>query len=412
MQVGSNVYTNVTLSVTPANIVSIGGQLPQESTLYAFSGGASPQAPLIQAKDRAFYGTTAFGGTHGAGSVFKITLQGAETQLYSFIPNSNADGNQPVAGLIQASDNNFYGTAQSGGTYSEGVVFKITSSGTESVLYSFSGNGGIANSSDGALLLGSLVEGKDGNLYGTTQNGGATGGGTVFRITLAGVETVLYSFNANNGTDGVGPNAGLIQGSGNDDNFYGTTFAGGVNNVGTVFKITPAGTETVLHSFGAGDGSSPAAGVIEGTDGNLYGTTQVGGTDGHGTVFRMTTAGVQDWLYSFTGEIDETHVITSNDDGAYPLGGLIQGSDGNFYGTTRFGGEFFVGTVFRITPAGTRSTMISFDGIESVLDLIDGSLPLAGLVEGTDGNLYGTTAAGGTYNSGTVFRLAHALAPP
>ena len=412
VQVGSNVYTNVTLNVTPANIVSVGGQLPMESTLYAFNAGASPQAPLIQAKDGNFYGTTAFGGTHGGGSVFRITPQGAETQLYSFVPNSISDGNQPLAGLLQASDGNFYGTAQSGGKYTEGVVFKITASGKESVLHSFSGNGGIANSMDGALPFGSLIEGRDHNLYGTTQNGGATGGGTVFRITLAGVETVLYSFNANNGTDGVGPYADLIQGSGSDDNFYGTTFSGGVNNAGTVFTITPAGTETVLHSFGAGDGSSPTAGVIEGTDGDLYGTTQAGGTNGHGTVFHMSKAGVQDWLYSFTGEVDETHVITSNDDGAEPFGGLIQGSDGNFYGTTQFGGEFFVGTVFRITPTGTRSTLTSFDGIESVLDVIDGSLPLAGLVEGTDGNLYGTTSAGGAFNAGTVFRLTHALAPP
>jgi uncharacterized repeat protein (TIGR03803 family) len=412
VQVGGNVYTNVTLSVTPANIVSIGGQLPMESTLYAFNGGASPHAPLIQANDGNFYGTTTFGGTHGAGSVFKITPQGAETQLYSFIPNVNSDGNQPLASLLQASDGNFYGTAQGGGAYTEGVVFKITPSGTESVLHSFSGNGGIANSTDGALPFASLIEGRDHNLYGTTQSGGVTGGGTVFRITLAGVATVLYSFNASNGTDGVGPVASLIQGSGSDDNFYGTTFSGGVNNAGTVFTITLAGTETVLHSFGAGDGSSPSAGVIEGTDGNLYGTTQAGGTNGHGTVFRTTKAGVQDWLYSFTGEVDQTHVITSNDDGAEPFGGLIQGSDGNFYGTTKFGGEFFVGTVFRITPAGTRSTLTSFDGIESVLDDIDGSLPLAGLVQGTDGNLYGITSAGGAYNSGTVFRLTHALAPP
>ena len=154
VQVGSNVYTNVTLSVTPANIVSIGGQLPQESTLYAFSGGASPQAPLIQAKDRAFYGTTAFGGTHGAGSVFKITLQGAETQLYSFIPNSNADGNQPVAGLIQASDNISAGLRKVGVPIPRASFSRSLPPGPSLCCIPSAATAGIANSSERRAAVG------------------------------------------------------------------------------------------------------------------------------------------------------------------------------------------------------------------------------------------------------------------
>jgi uncharacterized repeat protein (TIGR03803 family) len=348
--------------------------------LYSFAGGSSdgadPYHTLIQASDGNFYGTTLDGGTSSGGTIFEITPSGTETLFYSF-------ASMPWAGLIQGSDGNFYGTTASGGTSGRGTVFKITpSGGTETVLYSFP-----AGSSEPYT---GLIQGIDGNFYGTTGANGTSDDGMVFKITPSGAESVLHVF-PKTGSDGEIPYAGLIQGS--DGNFYGTTYFGGSNGLGTVFKVTPSGTETVLYSFagGSSDGEHPYAGVIQGSDGNFYGTTYQGGASGFGTVYKITSSGTETVLYAFAG---------GSSDGATPEAGLIQGSDGNFYGNTYLGGTSNLGTVFKLTPNGTETVLHAFAGGSS-----DGANPSANLVQGSDGNLYGSTDAGGIGNDGTFFKV-------
>ena len=337
------------------------------------SDGASPYHTLIQGSDGNFYGTTLAGGTGNVGTIFKITPTGTESVFYSF-------AGVPYSGLVQSSDGNIYGTTANGGASGRGTAFKITPSGTETLLYSFP-----AGSSDPYC---GLIQGIDGNFYGTTGAGGASDDGTVFEITPSGTATVLHAF-AKTGTDGQTPYAGLIQGS--DGNFYGTTYFGGANGFGTVFKVTPGGIETVLYSFAGGsDGEHPYAAVIQGSDGNLYGTTYQGGTGGYGTVFKLTLSGTETLLYSFAG---------GSSDGAAPEAGVIQGSDGNFYGSTLQGGASGLGTVFRLTPSGTEIILHTFAGSS------DGANPGANLVPGSDGNLYGSTGAGGSSGDGTFFKI-------
>jgi len=345
--------------------------------LYSFAGGsgdaAGPYHTLIQGSDGDFYGTTLAGGASNVGTIFRVTPSGTESVFYSF-------ASIPYSGLVQSSDGNIYGTTASGGTSGRGTVFKITPSGIQSILYSFP-----AGSSDPYT---GLIQGSDGNFYGTTGAGGTNDDGTVFKITPSGTETVLHVF-PKTGSDGETPYAGVIQGS--DGNFYGTTYFGGANGLGTVFKVTPGGTETVLYSFAAGnDGEHPYAGVTQGSDGNFYGTTYQGGTSGLGTVFKITPSGTETVLYSFVG----------SSDGANPEAGLIQGSDGNFYGTTLQGGAGGLGTVFKITPSGTETVLHTFAGSS------DGANPSANLVQGSDGTLYGSTDAGGTKGYGTFFKIA------
>jgi uncharacterized repeat protein (TIGR03803 family) len=374
--------------------------------------------------------------------------------LYSF---EGSDGRYPYAGLVQGTDGDFYGTTPSGGTKDYGTIFKITSSGKSTTLRNFNG-------ADGANPYAGLVQAADGNFYGTTSLGGprrsacATGCGTVFKITPSGKLTTLHRFDY---TDGYEPYAGFVQGT--DGDFYGTTAGGGTKAVcgaggcGTVFKITPSGKLTTLHSFDKTDGNSPQAGLVQGTDGNFYGTTVLGGARkgvSYGTVFKMTLSGKLTTLHSFTGP---------RKGGAYPYGGLVQATNGDFYGTTEGGGANAVGTVFRITPSGKLTTLHSFDfnkkgqdgeGVEPYAGLVqgtdrdfygtthgdhgdgtifkitlsgkltklwsfdstDGATPHAGLVQGTDGNFYGTTQYGGsndacTYGCGTVFSLSVGLGP-
>jgi uncharacterized repeat protein (TIGR03803 family) len=314
-----------------------------------------------------------------------VTTQ-SELVLYSF--TGTPDGNGPYAGLIQGTDGNFYGTTQNGGTNNAGTAFKITPAGVETVLWSF-GSG-----TDGQYPGVGLIQGTDGNFYGTTEYGGTSGYGTVFKITPAGVETVLHSFAG--GNDGEYPLGALIQAS--DGNFYGTTQQGGggvagANYGGTVFKITPAGVETVLYAFTYGsDGGFAGAALIQGTDGNFYGTTSGAGTYGWGVVFEVTPTGVETPLYSFTGGAD----------GGNSYVALVQGTDGNFYGTTQNGGTNDVGVVFKVTPAGTETVLWTFGSGT------DGQNPQAALIQGIDGNFYGTTNGGGTSGSGTIFEVTPA----
>ena len=366
--------------------------------------------------------TGSLGGVAGNTTV-TVASPAAVTFIHDF--QSASDAQQPNGPLLQANDGNFYGTSLAGGTHQCqvggvtgnycGTVFKIAPNGGESILYSFG-----SAATEGFTPNAPLIQGKDGALYGTTGNGGAHGAGTVFRLTLAGVYTTLYSFGASP-TDGIVPTS-LIQAS--DGNFYGTTASGGANhcvnipqagsNCGTVFRLSPAGIETVLYSFGASpsDGVEPSRGLVEGIDGNFYGTTADGGdntcsstglTHSCGTVFKITPAGVETVLHSFG---------SSTADGIAPTGGLIQGSDGAFYGTTSSGGGgtcgflFGCGTVYRITQAGSLTVLYAF--ANTATPRTDGYGPTPFLIQGTDGNFYGTTNSGGAHGGdleGTFFKL-------
>jgi uncharacterized repeat protein (TIGR03803 family) len=357
-------------------------------TIFEFrSNPKNPRAGLTRGSDGNFYGTTAFGGTNGEnGTVFQITPAGGLTILHSF---GGPDGASPWAGLAQGSDGLLYGTTQGGGTNGDfGTVFRMTTNGEFTLLHSFGALGGKSPQA-------ALVQGSDGSFYGTTAFGGTNGdNGTVFKITPSGVFTSLLSFN---GTNGRRPLASLVQGR--DGNFYGTTSQGGAAydgilsfGHGTLFQLTPNGNLTSLHSFTETDGEGPEAGLVEGSDGNFYGTTLSGGATGdNGTVFRMTPAGALTTLHSFNGQ-----------DGNYPVAILAPGGDGNLYGTTwgdrRFSGTNTFGTIFRITPEGVLTTLLSFGET-------NGASPVAGLVHSTDGTFYGTTFEGGAGGDGTIYRL-------
>jgi len=276
---------------------------------------------------------------------------------------------------LQGSDGAFYGTTDEGGASGWGTVFKITANGTHTLLHSF-------NNTSGRWPAAGLVQGSDGDFYGTTYQGGARNNGTVFKITASGTHTLLYSFNSPNGGILV---AGLVQGS--DGAFYGTTFSGGSGGYGTVFKITPSGTHSVLHSFNGSNGRNPHAGLVRGSDGDFYGTTYEGGASNNGTVYKITANGTHTVLHSF-----------NRTNGRWPTAGLVQGSDGAFYGTTEEGGASDWGTVFKITSSGTHTLLHSFNRTS-------GNWPRAELVQGSDGDFYGTTYSGGVSEAGTVFKI-------
>ena len=361
------------------------------TTLHSFdlTDGDEPVGALVQAINGNLYGTTDAGAGNCAGTVFEITTGGVLTTLRCF---DGTDGSAPRAALIQGTNGNFYGTTYGGGANDSGTVFEIASSGTLTTLYNFcSQRNSQGVCADGSAPHAGLVQGANGNFYGTTLGGGTTGNGTVFKITPSGALTTLHSFCANGCTDGEEPTSGLVQATNGD--LYGTTSAGGANDYGTVFKITPSGALTTLHSFEGTDGANPLAGLVQGTNGNFYGTTTGGGASNYGKVFKITPSGALTILHSFDGA-----------DGVNPDAGLVQGTNGNFYGTTYGGGTNNFGTVFEITPSGTLTTLHSFDGTDG--DHLD-----AGLVQDTNGNFYGTTSGGGANGYGTVFSLSVGLGP-
>ena len=390
-------------------------------TVASFDGanGATAYAGLVQATDGNFWGTTYNGGTNnsdcapsGCGTAFKITPRGKLIKLYSFCSHTNCtDGSQPYAGLVQAIHGNFYGTTQQGGNNACsggcGTVFRVTRWGKLTTLHSFDGT-------DGYSPNAGLLQATDGSFYGTTTQRGATTSGTVFKITPSGKLTTLYYFcSKTNCTDGADPWGGLVQGT--DGNFYGTTAEGGTHicktrgqekiGCGTVFKITAQGKLTTLHNFcsqtNCADGYDALAGLVQAADGNFYGTAAEGGANTSGTIFEITAGGKLTTLYSFCSQTNCT-------DGATPYAGLVQATDGNFYGTTRFGGANNGGAVFKITPSGKQTTLHSFC---SQANCADGEFPQAGPVQATDGKFYGTTSEGGANMSGTVFSLSVGLGP-
>jgi uncharacterized repeat protein (TIGR03803 family) len=382
-----------------AGLILAAGSAPAATTyavLYAFgedSGGAYPKAGLISDSSGNFYGTTQFGGsgtacTDGCGTIFKLSPSGTLAVLYSFA-GGTADGQEPASELIADSSGNLYGTTQAGGASSAGVVFKIAPDGTNyTVLHSFAGG-----LSDGARPAGDLIIDSLGNLYGTTLQGGPSGAGIVFELMTNGTLSLLYNFAGS--SDGAFPYAGLYADS--NSNLYGTTFSGGTtcNVCGLVFELQPDGFEKALHAFSGpmNDGSNPAARLIADSSGNLYGTTIHGGVANAGTVFKLSPGGILTVLHSFAG---------NSSDGAYPFGSLIADSNGNLYGTTVEGGAFGKGIVYVVSSTGTSFTVLySFAG-----GATDGAYPWGDLIADSSGNLYGTASIQGPGGYGVIYELA------
>lgn len=371
------------------------------------TNGYEPSVVLTQGADGNFYGATYEGGVTNAGTVFKMSPAGTLTTLYNFCSQTNcADGAGPVGSLVQAADGDFYGTTEDGGAHGlGGTVFRITSTGKLTTLYSFCA---LANCADGEFPSAGLVQATNGKFYGVTASGGVFSSGTVFEITLAGELTTLHSFN---GTDGYNPEGALVQSKNGE--FYGTTAEGQGAAGGTFFEMSANGNLTTLFTFyGTKYGFGPNGALIQAADGNFYGVTGAGGNGtycdidyGCGTVFKITPAGNLTTLYNFCSQ-------NNCADAAAPNGPLVQGMDGNFYGTT-YGdtqGNFYFnqGTAFEITPGGTLTTLYTFC---SLPDCADGASPIAGLLEGTNGTFYGTTYQGGANNDGTVFSLSTGFGP-
>ena len=367
------------------------------------TGGNPDVKPLIQGTDGNLWGMTTDAGANGGGTVFKMTPSGVLTTVYNLCALPNCADGSGGSGVVLGTDGNYYGIS-GGGTYGDGEVFKITQFGVLTKLHNFNG-------SDGSAPVSHLIQGTDGDFYGTTILGGnlatcsGSGCGTVFKITPSGKLTTLYKFCSQpNCTDGAIPFDEVAEGL--DGNFYGAAWQGGANNFGVIYKVTSAGAFNVIYDFcsqsNCADGANPLW-LVPGTDGNFYGTTGYGGAYNSGTVFKITPRGGQTTLYSFCSQPDCT-------DGSTPLAGLELGSDGNFYGTTYYGGAGNNdGTVFQITPAGELTTLHSFNGE-------DGANPQGSMGQATNGKFYGATVFAGsssdcTGGCGTIFGLSVGLRP-
>jgi uncharacterized repeat protein (TIGR03803 family) len=409
------VWKAVLIVLSLCAAASLHAQTYQQLAVFNGTNGSQPVASVIQGLDGNLYGATKTGGVGdcpgNCGVIFKMTPQGQLTTVYEFCKKGGpcADGQTPVAALVLGKNGDFYGTTSYGGTIPQGdsgipsgTVFRITSKGKFKQLYSFCKTWPCP---DGAQPDSALIQGTNGNFYGTTYGGGVNGNyGTIFEITPEGALTTLYSFCAQtNCTDGELPTAGLVQGT--DGNFYGATERGGIClndpcdpflDGGVVFKITPAGAYFVLYSFcnlaNCADGANPSTTLVQGTDGNLYGTTTNGGTDIAGTTFKISTSG------AFT-QLDGSGFFYPN--------GMIQATDGNFYGTEGNAGNDNSGAIFQMTPAGAVTLEYSFCNCGT-----DGEGPEAAVFQATNGIFYGTTSGGaGTSADGTVYSLSMDLAP-
>jgi uncharacterized repeat protein (TIGR03803 family) len=371
------------------------GEAQTFTVLYNFcsqsgcADGEFPPAGVIQDAKGNLYGTTSVGGTSKWGTVFELDSGGTETVLYNF-SYINGDGATPLASLIRDAAGNLYGTTSYGGPTSNGVVFKVDASGTETVLHNFAGG-----TKDGCIPEAGLVRDATGNLYGTTSGCGADGYGTVFKINKSGKKTVMHSFSGAP-NDGANPYYGASLITDAKGNLYGTTFQGGAFGQGTVYEVSASGKEKILHSFAGGtaDGCLPDGAVTMDKNGNLYGTTELCGSASQGTVWKLSKSGKETVLHNFEGYPA---------DGSNPQAGVILDAKGNLYGTTSQGGANDPGTVFELSSNGTLTLLHSFC---SEAGCADGAAPLAGLVRDANGNLYGTAEAGGSGNGGTVWKLA------
>jgi uncharacterized repeat protein (TIGR03803 family) len=383
-----------------ASAIAAGAQTVTILVKFDGSNGAWPlYGPLLQGTNGNFIGTTSFGGagfsenSPGDGTVFQITPKGKVTTIYSFCSQTNcSDGAVPYAGLAQGSNGNFYGTTFQSGANGDGTVFELSPTGQLNTLHNFCSQPGCA---DGLNPVAGLVLATNGNFYGTTSQSVDGVIGTIFELTPSGEFTTVFS------TDGPGPSLGLIQAI--NGNFYGVTQnGGGAHGQGSVFEIGPNGKITTLFSFNKSFGANPNP-LIQAADGNFYGTTSSGGANDAGTVFELTPDGEFTLLYSFCAQAKCA-------DGAMPYAPLVQGTDGNFYGTTLVGGANSYGTIFEIMPGGALTSLYSFC---AQANCADGELPYAGLMQGTDGNFYGTTHGGANCPSrcGSVFSLSMGLGP-
>jgi uncharacterized repeat protein (TIGR03803 family) len=317
--------------------------------------GAYPESNLVLGVRSGFFGTTGGGGTYDGGTVFKVTASGEEAVLYNFCSKPLCtDGYLPVAGLVHDAIGNLYGITYYGGASNKGTVFEVTLSGEEKVLYSFCALSGCA---DGYYPTAGLTIDKSGNLYGTTHWGGSNGAGVVFMVSPSGNEATLYNFCSQAYcTDGGEPQGSMVFDT--NGNLYGTTNGGGAHGGGTVFMLTPSTDETVLYNFcsqsGCVDGIGPVAGVVLDKRGNLYGTTSAGGAGefadgGGGTVFKLKPTGEETVLYNFCSQ-------TGCADGRSPSAAVVFDRSGNLYGTTYSGGAssgcyiYGCGVVFKLAP--------------------------------------------------------------
>lgn len=365
------------------------------SVVYNFTGGSDGGDSVagLTIVSGTFYGTTSEGGAHGAGVVFKISSSGSESAIYSF--TGGADGSTPQSGLLFYGGS-LYGTTSAGGASGAGTVFAVTPQGKETVLYSFTGG------ADGSGPQGGLVKDSAGNLYGTTFSGGASGNGAVFELihpkSLGGhwIERVLYSFGT--GTDSANPVAGVtLDKSGN---VYGTTSAGGTYGYGTVFELKKSGaawTENILHEFQLqSDGGVPYAGVLFDGSGNLYGATTeggLGGQDGGGILFKLSPS-AGGWSFETLYELPGWGIS-----GTF-RNFLLKGE--NIYATTHCDGNDSAGTVYELSPSGSTwnyTQLYSFTGGT------DGLYSVSSLVFDQLGNLWGTTRFGGAHNWGVIFKV-------
>jgi len=373
------------------------------NTLTGGVDGGTPMAGLIQASNGVLYGTTVNGGTNdGFGTVFKITTNGVFTPVYTFKSLTN-DGSTPYAGLLQGTNGNFYGTASQGGWNAFGSVFKLTASGAFTELYGFTRiHGALLTNAEGGNPTAPLIQGTNGNFYGTGPAGGTNGDGAIFEITAAGALTRLLSFS--NAAEGQNPGALLQSRNGL---IYGTTTNGGSNGYGTIFKMTSTGVLTSLYSFTNGvDGAYPGPALAQGTNGVLYGTASGGGANGTGTIFQITTNGVFTPLYSFAASGEAGLELATNADGLIP-GSLVPAADGSFYGFAQFGGLNGTGTLFQFSTSGGLTLLYTFfvgpmgdNGVTNSL----GAEP-SGIVLDSNGTLYGTARTGGANGFGTVFQM-------
>jgi len=348
------------------------------TVLYTFTGGmdgAMPASPPIPDAAGNLYGTTVTGGSHGHGTVYKLSPSGTEAVLHSFA--GGTDGSYPYASLLRDGAGNFIGTTHNGGANNFGTLFVVAPSGARKVLHSFSTAEGYWPSA--------LVRDGAGNLYGTTNLGGAAGFGTVFKLDRAGNETVLHTFTG--GTDGSLPAGGVVRDAA--ANLYGTTSRGGTFGAGVVFKVDSGGTFNVIYNFtGGADGGTPSAALVLDPAGSVYGTAIAGGAFSKGVVFWINPAGQQTVLHNFNGIAGEG-----------PYGGLVRDPAGNLYGTTYFGGAQSEGVVYVLRPDGMFRVLHSFTGGA------DGADHTAGLLF-YNGAIYGTTPYGGANLAGVVFKIS------
>jgi uncharacterized repeat protein (TIGR03803 family) len=357
------------------------------TTLYSFPGGANGSTPfggVVRDSAGNLYGTTENGGIFDFGTVYKLDSAGNETVLHSFAGGS--DGASPSAGVVRDTAGNLYGaTPNGGGPSNSGTVFKVDTTGNETVLHGFGGGAG------GSLPDRGMIRDAAGNVYGTTDLGGdhtcgnGSGCGVVFKLNATGKETVLHTFTS---ADTAGnPVSSLVRDAAG--NLFGTTFHGGIG-VGTVFELDPTGKETILYIFSGGaDGGFPLDGLVaDGAD--FAGITSSGGTKQLGVAFKIDKLGHETVLHSFTG----------GSDGSTPSGVLARDSAGNRYGTTLYGGTFNKGTAFELDATGRETLLHTFTGGS------DGANPFGGVIRDSAGNLYGTTEHGGASGFGTVFKIA------